>query len=75
MSLDISTLYVMASLVAAMLGAKVRGARATFCGPSGEGVPLYVWFPGHPASPDAGTTDPASAMRGPADDLCIDVLL
>lgn len=61
--------------VAGILGAKVRGARATLCGPGSDDRPLYIHFPGYPASPDAGTIDPGAATRTKTDDLCLDVLI
>ncbi len=61
--------------VTAILGAKVRGARATFCGAGADDRPLFVTFPGYPPSPDAGTIEPAAANRSKNDDLCLDVLI
>lgn len=61
--------------VVGILGAKVRGARATFCGPGSDDRPLYIHFPGYPPSPDAGTVEPNAANRGKSDDLCLDVMI
>ena len=60
--------------VAGTLGVSVRGARATLCGPSSDGTPLLVEFPGFPASPqDAGAIPPSTAKRSATDDLCVDI--
>lgn len=61
--------------IVGILGTKIRGARATFCGPGSDERPLYIQFPGYPPSPDAGTVEPAAATRGKSDDLCLDVLI
>lgn len=62
--------------VAAILGATLRGARATFCGPSADPRPLTLSFPDYPSSPaDAGTISPSSAKRSHDDDLCLEILL
>ncbi|MBL8720174.1 MAG: hypothetical protein JNL79_29585 [Myxococcales bacterium] len=61
--------------IAAILGAKVRGARATFCGVGADDRPLFVTFPGYPPSPDAGTIEPGAANRSKNDDLCLDILI
>lgn len=60
--------------IGAILGATIRGARATFCGPGADSRPLTVSFPGYPSSP-AGTIAPSMANRTHDDDLCVDVLV
>ncbi|MBI2393550.1 MAG: hypothetical protein HYV09_28480 [Deltaproteobacteria bacterium] len=60
--------------IGAMLGATIRGARATYCGPGADPRPLTVSFPGYPSSP-AGTIAPSTATRTNDDDLCVDVLI
>jgi hypothetical protein len=62
--------------VGALLGASIRGARATFCGKGADPRPLTLSFIGYPSpSGDAGTIVPTAAARTAEDDLCIDVLL
>ncbi len=49
--------------VAASLGTKLRGARATLCGGAADPAPIALSFPDYPAAPgaaaDAGARDPA----------------
>ena len=62
--------------VATILSGTLRGARATFCGPSSDPRPLTVSFPDYPSTQaDAGTISPSAAKRSSDDDLCLEILL
>lgn len=62
--------------VSTILADTLRGARATYCGPSADSRPLTIAFPGYPSSSaDAGTISPSAAKRSNDDDLCLEILL
>lgn len=64
--------------VAATLGTRLRGARATLCGFAADPTPLSLSFPEYPAMPDAGAgadasvRDPSQVPRHLDDDLCVE---
>jgi hypothetical protein len=60
--------------IAATLGTRLRGARATFCGVAADPTPIMLSFPGYPATADAGPAvrDPALVPRHLDDDLCVE---
>lgn len=66
--------------IAATLGTRLRGARATLCGPAADPTPISLRFPDYPApaGADAGA-DANAAVREPSliprhldDDLCVE---